>query len=101
MMAQDFYAEGRGAPEGATQRKSNFYKAFARRGGIKKILVVDMVNAIVSHIKTLRSNHRLLSALCVKSSALQCQCVESVKRQWQTCLILAFERLYKFCRAKR
>ncbi|MBQ0086012.1 MAG: hypothetical protein KBS65_07245 [Prevotella sp.] len=65
----------------ATQRKSNFSKAFARRGGIKKILVADMVYAIVSHIKTLRSNHswhttiekkplrsnhRLLSALCVK-----------------------------------
>ncbi len=39
---------------GATQRKSNFCKAFARRGGIKKILVADMVNVIVSHIKTLR-----------------------------------------------
>ncbi|MBQ0085812.1 MAG: hypothetical protein KBS65_06195, partial [Prevotella sp.] len=58
MMAQDFYAEGRDAPEGATQRKSNFCKAFARRGGIKKILVVDMVNAIVSHIKTLRETKK-------------------------------------------
>ena len=44
---------------GATQRKSNFSKAFARRGGIKKILVVDMVNAIVSHIKTLRETKKL------------------------------------------
>ena len=60
MMAQDFYAEGRGAPEGATQRKSNFCKAFARRGGIKKILVVDMVNAIVSHIKSLRGTKTFL-----------------------------------------
>ncbi|MBQ0085204.1 MAG: hypothetical protein KBS65_03065 [Prevotella sp.] len=42
-----------------SQRKSNFCKAFARRGGIKKILVADMVNAIVSHIKSLRSNRRL------------------------------------------
>ncbi len=75
---------------GGTQRKSNFCKAFARRGGIKKILVADMVNVIVSHIKTLRSNHRLLSALCVKSSALQCQCVESIKRRWQTCLMIGF-----------
>ncbi|MCQ2114359.1 MAG: hypothetical protein MJY52_04780 [Bacteroidaceae bacterium] len=52
----------------------------------------DIVNTqtytIVS--KTLRSNHRLLSALCVESSALLCQCVESIKRQWQTCLMMGF-----------
>ena len=43
---------------GATQKKSNFCKAFARRGGIKKILMADMVNAIVSHIKTLRETNK-------------------------------------------
>ena len=47
------------APKGATQRKSNFCKAFARRGEIKKILLVNMINAIVSHIKTLRSKQGL------------------------------------------
>ena len=46
MMAQDFYAEGRGAPEGAMQRKSNFCKAFARRGRIK---VIGSVTSLVKN----------------------------------------------------
>ena len=37
-----------------------------------------------------RGGYSALSALCVKSSALQCQCVESIKRQWQTCLMMGF-----------
>ncbi len=37
-----------------------------------------------------RGGYSAVSALCVKSSALQCQCVESIKRQWQTCLMVGF-----------
>ena len=44
---------------GATQRKSNLSTAFARRGEIKSILLGNMVNAIVSHIKSLRSKQGL------------------------------------------
>ena len=43
---------------GATQRKSNLSTAFARRGEIKKILLVNMINAIVSHIKSLCERHK-------------------------------------------
>ncbi len=50
---------------GATQRKKAYPQPLPK-GRVQKILVADMVNAIVSHIKTLRSNRRLLSALCVK-----------------------------------
>ncbi len=59
LRATYFITQRAEAPKGATQRKSNFCKAFARRGGIKKILVADIVNAIVSHIKSLRETKKI------------------------------------------
>ncbi len=65
--SHEFCTQRAEAPKGATQRKSNFCKAFARRGEIKKILLVNMINAIVSHIKSLcAAIADCVFALCVK-----------------------------------
>ncbi len=70
---------------GATQR------ALLYEDGNSEIQKIrNLGNKTIKKINLCAAIADCVSALCVESSALQCQCVETIKRQWQTCLTISF-----------